>query len=400
MITFLHGTFVYVILGAQKGRSMPLRTLKLRLKKLIDQDKNYKDLPVERIAEHLGLASTTTANKYLRNEALKFEVRVLEKACDWLNVDIGQLLELVECDFFPHGDKLLRLCSKQDDPGDYTSLGSLHELFDQVLLEPVFTQNPFELAKYVYEQDCVILGSPHNNSAGEIAMCTLFSADPADTSEENRCKLPLLIEAPTKWQQPSALIKTTAEKTGRIPWRCSVMVPNSGEKSDNGSFGEKSSRATGDFYPANDFQQAEFGGAGDFGVILVADHWVGSDRKVPVRTYWLSGFSNAGTQASLAVLQNDIRSFNLDTPQDKPGEFVLGIIQATSQKKKGGRNRILNDGYEIVHTIRGSLPRDVQLPVDRGQNLHPDEKFLRPGPGTPSSSPNRQRQRRGKGTSQ
>jgi transcriptional regulator with XRE-family HTH domain len=97
----------------------------LRLKQLIEQHKTYSGASVEKIAEYLGLGVATT-KKYLRNEARKYDATVIEKACDWLNVDVGQLLELVPCDFFPRGDKpLLRLSTKQDVPDDYMVLGFL-----------------------------------------------------------------------------------------------------------------------------------------------------------------------------------------------------------------------------------------------------------------------------------
>jgi hypothetical protein len=356
---------------------MRTRSLKIRLKQLIDKRYPGKKPALEKIGEYLDL-NPQIVRRYLRNEQLKLERRVLERACDWLDVDIGELLELVPCDFFPHGDTLHSLCTKNVSPDDHEALGEVYKLFGSSRIEDVVSANSAELARHVYERDCVIVGSPHHNGAGEVALCTLFSADFGSTLEENRGKLPLVIEAPDDWQQPNALVKTT-ENEG-IPLRCHVMVPESGEKfGDLKTFGKKSAYATADFFPLKDFQQASFEKAKDFGIILVADHWVSGDRKVPVRTYWLSGFSSIGTLASYRVLEDGVRNFSLDTPQDRPGEFILAVIQATFRKEAGSHNRTLNDDYEIVHTIRGSLPHPVRVPIDqstvRTRSERPDDQL-------------------------
>src|SRR5215468_2302949 len=122
---------------------MQTRSLKLRLQRLIDE--RYKNLKRHEIGENLGLASEVTVRKYLRDEALTLDPKVLEKACDWLNVDIGQLLELVPCDFSPHGDRLLRLCSKEDGRDDYGALSELTKLFSDLNIETKVLQDPIEL---------------------------------------------------------------------------------------------------------------------------------------------------------------------------------------------------------------------------------------------------------------
>jgi transcriptional regulator with XRE-family HTH domain len=362
---FLCGLFIYVILATTKGNQMQTRSLKLRLQQLIDQ--RHKGMTLREIAQNLGLNAEVVVRRYLRNEARRLDRNVLERACDWLDVDIGQLLELVPCNFFPPGDKLLSLFTKEESQDDYEGLSELGKLFNNLEIKKAVVQDPVALTRYVYERNCAIVGSPHHNSAGEIALCTLFGADPRDTSDENRRKLPLLIEAPAEWHDASALVINTVE-TDSVPQRCHVMVPESGEKSDDLTFGKKSSRATADLYPLKDFKQVSFGKAKDFGIILVADHWVGSDRKMPVRTYWLSGFSSVGTLASLWSLKNDVRGFSLDTSPDKPGEFILCIVQTTFRKQRGYLNRDLNDDHEIVHKIRGSLPFRVQGPGEPGKD--------------------------------
>lgn len=391
MRTFLRPRFVVCILVAKRVVYMPTRTLKLRLRQLLENDENRKNLGHEGIAEEINIAPNTV-RKYLRNEPLRLDVRILEKFCDWLEVDIGQILELVPCDFFPHGENLLRLRSKPDS--DFQALVVLEELFSQVPIEvePVEDKADRELSgreredlvRQVYQRDCIIVGSPHQNSAGEIALCTLFGADPNDRSEENRRKLPLLIEMPPAWHPSSALIESTAPK-GSVPSHYNVMLPESGEKSPDRTFHKKIVWATADYYPQNEFKKSGLREAQDFGIILVADHWIDPQKdKEAVRTYWFSGFSAVGTEAALRVVQDDVRGFSLDTPRDRPGEFVLAIVTAKFNKEKGALNRTLND-YDIVDRIRGSLPNPVRAPSDNESHGVNEGPQRRP----PSSAPPR-----------
>jgi transcriptional regulator with XRE-family HTH domain len=338
---------------------MPTRSLKLQLRKLLERSEKYKRESQEAIAQAFGITENTL-RKYLRNEVLSYEGRILERICDVLDVGIEDLLALVPCDFFPHGEHLHLLRTKPEiDPDDFEALGSLAAFFDRVPVEPQTSSDFAELAHQIYSNDCVIVGSPHHNGAGEIALSLLFGADPLDTSDQNRRKLPLLMEVPSKWQTLGALTRSLpVQDPGPLP--CRVSAPESAEKEDKRVFREKKPRATADYYPPDQFQEA-IDKARDFGVILVADHWI-PDREPPVRTYWLSGFSSVGTLASLRVIQRDVRSFSLDTSRERPGEFVLAIVQATFSKGAGSRKRNLLDDYEIVHTIRGSLPGTVLSP--------------------------------------
>ena len=344
---------------------MPTRTLKFKLADLLASNDHCKNLSQEEIAERLGVVPNTV-RKYLRNESLKFERRVIERACDWLNVGVEQLFELVDCDFFPPGDTLLRLRSKPDDPNDFTALGTVLAFFDRVRIEEDLSDDRAKLSCKVHERNCLIVGSPHHNAAGEIALCTLFGADPNDNSDSNRRKLPLTIEVPPEWQADSVLIQTAVP--GKTPLPCRVLVPETGEKSKEMAFERKKAIFSADYYPPKLFQPMAINDAQDFGIILIADHWIGA-QQAPVRTYWLSGFSSVGTMASIRAVQDDVRDFSLDTPRDKPGEFVLAIVKATFRKDAGSRNRILNDDYEIVHRIRGSLPHPV-LPLRGNDQSH------------------------------
>jgi transcriptional regulator with XRE-family HTH domain len=348
---------------------VPVRSLKLRLREILNDHKDYKGATQEEIAEHLGVVPNT-ARKYLRNEALKFERRVLERACDWLEISIGELLELVPCDFYPPGDRLLRLRSKPDDADDYGALHALQQLFGHVSLEVATAENLAEFTGQILHRNCIIVGSPHHNAAGEIALCALFGADPRDTSKENRRKLPILIEAPPEWHPQTALVQH-AIQAQKAPTVCRLVVPESGEKR-NGVFREMQPRAEADYYNPKLFQQTPVKRARDFGFVFVADHWV-SEQEAPIRTYWMGGFSSVGTVAAMWAVHDELRRFSLDTPRDRAGEFVLAVVQGSFHKQAGSHARIWNEDREIIHLIRGSLPGDVPRRSEQGR-----EKSLAP----------------------
>src|SRR5437763_226196 len=88
------------------GRCIQARSLKIRLGDLLKA--KYPNLKYTAVAEALGI-SDTTLRKYLRNEALTLERRVLETACDYLGVEINELLELVPSNFFPDANQPLKL---------------------------------------------------------------------------------------------------------------------------------------------------------------------------------------------------------------------------------------------------------------------------------------------------
>jgi hypothetical protein len=319
------------------------RSLKLRLSELLAA--KHPHTKFTSIAESLGI-SDTTLRKYLRNEALSLERRVIEKACDLLEVDIAELFELVPCDFFPVGKQPLKLIRHGRNTGldDFGTISQLHQFFGKngILTEEEMCGSPAEIVECIRTHDCLIVGSPRTNAAGELALCSLFQADPNAATRENRRKLPLLMQAPQEWHAPSALIRTLT-KSGQLPLQCALEVADSSEK-----FAEKTTRATADYFAPETFAANKIDHGKDFGVLFIASRQ--SSVRPPVRTYWVSGFTSVGTQASTMVLESDFRSFNMDT-----GGFVLAIIQATFRKPPNSQERRLED-FKIVHTIRGSLP--------------------------------------------
>lgn len=359
---------------------MPIRRVKLRLKEVIDAHEAYKDEPQERMAALLDIAPNTYS-KYLRNEALTYERRVLARACDVLNVQIEDLIELMDVDFFSRTGRVQFLRNRpQVDREDKTAEANVTNLFNQDI-PSVHFEDATELAREIYYNDCVILGSPRNNMAGEIALSVLFGIDPFDESDANRRRLPLLMESPREWHASSPLVKVV-ERSGKAPWRYQVAVAETGAKIGAGNdraFQTKQSRATADYFPESQFPKTAIAKAQDYGVILVADHWI-DDRSTPVRTYWLSGFSSVGTYASTRAIEKEIREFSMETElqEDTHGRFVLAIVDASFRMEVQPHRRIPEDRAKIVHLIRGSLPSKVMLPrrySDAGAAAHPHKEI-------------------------
>jgi transcriptional regulator with XRE-family HTH domain len=321
---------------------MPTRSLKFRLAEILQSKQPGTKLSA--IAEDLGI-SDTTLRKYLRNEALTFERRVLERVCDYFEVGIDDLFELVPADFFPHDGRLTLLRAKAHvSADDYTMLGRLHHFFthDDVRIEEDIA-DPDDIPSRIGTQNCLIVGSPRSNPAGEVALCTLFHADPMDTSQTNRRKLPLTMDVPAEWHGATALIQNPTREG--LAKQCRLIVATSPE-----DFSTKETRATADFFVAEAFSKRQIDRGHDFGVVFVADHQFDVNHPA-VRTYWVSGFTSIGTLASSMALESEVRSFSID----RPGQFVLAIIQATFSKPANSLRKTLQD-YKIVHIIRGALP--------------------------------------------
>ena len=280
----------------------------------------------------------------MRNEALTFERRVLERICDYLDIGIGELIELAPCDFFPHSRQLTVLRAKSGGAEDYETLGRLTSFLSQngIHVDEETCNDPAEIAGYLKARDCAIVGSPRNNSSGPLALCELFQADPTDTSRDNRRKLPFMMRVPQEWHETAtALMDHSTEN----PRKSQLLVALSAD-----NLSEKQIRATADYYPKGTFETTAIDEALDFGIVLVADRLSGLGQQ-PVRTYWLSGFTSVGTSASTNAIESELRSFHIE----KPGEYVLAVIQAKFSKPANSSRRTLKR-FDIVHTLRGTLP--------------------------------------------
>jgi transcriptional regulator with XRE-family HTH domain len=301
------------------------------------------------IAEALGI-SDTTLRKYLRNEALTLERRVIETACDYLGVGLEELFELVPCDFFPHDDHPLRLLrGRRSGLDDFGTINNLGRFFAQngVSIEEEILDSSAEITERLWSENCLIVGSPRSNAAGEGALCELFQADPLDMSKENRRKLPLVMQVPTDWHPPTALIQALT-KQGPGLTQCQLLAAESALELE-----KKTARAFADYYPQETFVATAVDSGRDFGVIFVADHETAQSdvAQSRLRTYWISGFSSVGTQAATLVLESGFRSFSIES-----GEFILAIVQANYSKRANSPERKLLQEPKIVHTIRGRLP--------------------------------------------
>jgi len=326
---------------------MQNRSLKLRLAEVL-KAKRPND-KVTAIAEDLGI-SDTTLRKYLRNEALTFERRVLERLCDYLDVGIDDLIQLVPCDFFPPSKRVTVLRNKRGSPDDYETLSKLEHIFSQnnIEIEEETCDEPRDVVSCVKARDCVIVGSPRNNAAGVVAMCALFQADYSDASAENRRKLPFVMHVPREWHETTALMQNPAGDL-QSPAQCQLVIATSAD-----NLADKQTTVTADYFPQDKFEAEEIKEGKDLGLVFAADHSSGIDQT-RLRTYWVSGFTSVGTLASTRVIESELRSFSID----KPGGYVLAVIQARFSKPPQSRRRNL-EGYQVVHTLRGSLPSAAQ----------------------------------------
>jgi DNA-binding Xre family transcriptional regulator len=322
------------------------RSLKFNLKSLIEQ--KFGKTKLVSIADDLGI-SDTTLRKYMRNEALTFERRVLERICDYLDIGIQDLFELVPCDFFPHSRQLTVLRAKSGTAEDYDTLAKLTGFLSQngIHVDEETCGDPTEINGYLKNRDCAIVGSPRNNISGPLALCELFQADPADTSRENRRKLPFIMRVPEEWHDATALMEHATES----PRKSHLLVAANAE-----NLAEKQTKATADYYPKGTFETSPIEDALDFGIVLVADR-LPSHGQAAVRTYWLTGFTSVGAAASTNAIESELRSFNIE----KPGDYVLAVIQAKFSKPANSNRRTLKK-FEIVHTLRGTLP--APLPAE------------------------------------
>ncbi|MBV9762685.1 MAG: helix-turn-helix transcriptional regulator [Acidobacteriaceae bacterium] len=327
---------------------MQNRSLKLRLAEILKAKRPNDKLTM--VAEDLGI-SDTTLRKYLRNEALTFERRVLERLCDYLDVGIEDLIELVPCDFFPPSKRVTVLRNRRGSPDDYEMLGKLEHLFSQnnIGIEEETCDGPNDIAACIKAQDCLIVGSPRNNAAGAIAMCTLFQAGYSDPSRENRRKLPFVMHVPHEWHETTAVMQNPA-RDRQNPAQCQLVIATSAD-----NLSDKETTIAADYFPQDKFESEEITDGKDLGFVFVADHSSSTDGTRR-RTYWVSGFTSIGTLASTRVIESELRSFSID----KPGGYVLAVIQARFSKPTQSRRRNLED-YHVVHTLRGTLPLVAQV---------------------------------------
>jgi hypothetical protein len=322
----------------------------------------------DKMAESLGIVANTYA-KYYRNEALTYERRVLERAADLLRLkDIGELLELANVDFFPAGQVQFLGHKPRVDPDDQAAEAALAGLFRSQPgfqgghIPSVYSEDRTGLAEQIYLNDCIILGSLRNNKAGEVALSLLFGVDPSDCSEASQRRVPLLIEAPLMWYDPSAFVRVV-ECTGKPPWhQFHVRVSETGKKDADRSFKGKTEAAVADYCPPDRFEDASTAAGKDYGIILIADHRIGG-RETPVRTFWISGFSAVGTFAAAMALEKEIRNFSVEMAPKEDGKFVLAIVRTTFIKDSGSMERRPSEKTKLVHLIQGSLPKKVVPPI-------------------------------------
>ena len=195
-----------------------------------------------------------------------------------------------------------------------------------------------ELLELAQTQNCIVIGGSKSNAATEILLSKFFKAEPFDSSDENRQKIPFGFcwrENDTIVKQSSLTCSTMARKRTKdrpgISLRGGIHVLSDYQENDE------------------DYFNSEIKNGRDAGLVFVANQPFESSKNVKLIV--VAGFTGIGTVGACKALIKDFRY--LEPLAKDP--CVFGVVQVTYLKNAKSKDRTFKK-YEWIYRKGGHLP--------------------------------------------
>jgi len=257
----------------------------------------------------------------------------LERVADYLGLGVVEVFQFVRSHFWEgieaKGCTFLR--GLNEGPGnsrsefririwDETAINTvrsfLHDAFGE-LDTPYADQMKTEedVMRRAKTETCIVVGSPKSNEVTEIILSRFFEAEPFQSKEDNRRKIPFGF----CWGDQSTV-------TQRSSLTCSELAY--GQARGKAGIVTAGGHVAADFRSAAEFPAWETTAGRDCGIVFVANQPFGTG--MPVKLIALAGFSGVGTVAAAKALVRDFRDLE-PLPSEK---CVYGIVEARYSKRR------------------------------------------------------------------
>jgi DNA-binding Xre family transcriptional regulator len=309
------------------------RILKVNLKAHLRKTK----LSDSALAQQIGIAPQTLA-KMLTDQWDYVSRDAIERTADYLDLEVWQVFEFVPVNFWkPIEDRkqctFLRGSQDPDATEDEFTIPGPDVDATNVVFPSVrrFVANAryidherdvAELIDRAMHENCIVIGSPKSNAATEILLSRFFDAQPFDSNQDNRLKIPFGF----CWPEVGSLEKESSLTCSGIARKRTKLRP--GIAVQGGPFVEADYLAADDFKRWNPEKPAR-----DCGLVFVANNPFGT--TLDVKLIVLAGFSGIGTLGAAKALIEDFRYLE-PTPKKN---FVFGVVQVWYTKDRNDETR-------------------------------------------------------------
>lgn len=313
---------------------MKTRVLKVHLGQALRTEITKR--PKSQLATMIGVsAQTLTA---MINDDWHYITRAaIERTADYLQLEATDVFEFVPVEFWRQIQETTQctfLRGAQDEKGNEQDViipSSDDDATNEItgFLRDYMSAFTFadhrrdigELLDRARSENCIVIGSPKSNAATEILLSRFFNAEPFNSSEDNRRKIPFGFCWPnvTKIVEQSSLTCSTfARRKTRDQAGIAVKggIHVQADYMDPAAFREWSTRE-----------------GRDSGLVFVANRPFGTDRDVKLIV--LAGFSGLGTVGAAKALIEDFRYLE-PNPSEK---YVYGVIQCWYSKTANSDRR-------------------------------------------------------------
>lgn len=294
------------------------------------------------LSTRIGI-SPQKLTKILNDEWPYITRDAIERTADYLRLPASEIFQLVHIDFWKqiHESKQCTFVRgsqnkkgnvqeitipRSDDDATNEITGFLGDFMSEfTFADPRLDVD--ELVNRAKSENCIVIGSPKSNAATEILLSHFFRAEPFNSSDENRLKIPFGF----CWEEDDNDIVKKSSLT------CSSMARKRTKNRGPGIAVRGGTHVPADYMNPKAFGEWSPKVGKDCGLVFVANKPFGT--KQDVKLIVLAGFSGIGTLGAARALIEDFRY--LEPYQDE--DCVYGLVQCWYNKTANNNIRSFKD---------------------------------------------------------
>lgn len=277
----------------------------------------------------------------------------IERAADYLKLSADRVFEFVPVNFWKPIRDANQCTFLRGSQGSDASLADITiPALDNYATDQIKEFLRAEVLKFTYAdrqrgveellnlartQNCIVIGGSKSNAATEVLLAKFFNAEPFNSSDKNRQKIPFGFcwgEDDTLVRESSLTCSSTARKKTKnrpgIAVRGGIHVPY-------------------DYKDKQDYFASEIKSARDAGIVFVANRPFGTSENVKLIV--VAGFTGMGTVGACKALIEDFRYLE-PLPKDP---CVFGVVQVNFSKKAHSNDRTYQK-YKWIYRKGGHQP--------------------------------------------
>jgi len=277
----------------------------------------------------------------------------IARAADHLKLSAEKVFEFVPVNFWEpihQANQCTFLRGSQDSEGFFTDFSipgldnqATHEIEEYLRTDSLRfiyadrKREIEELLELARTKNCIVIGGSKSNAATEVLLSKFFDAEPFDSSEPNRQKIPFGF----CYGGDDTIVKESS-------LTCSSMARE--KTKDSPGIALEGVHVPSDYREdEEDYFTADIKKGTDAGLVFVANRPFKTTENVKLIV--VAGFTGIGTVGACRALIKDFRYLE---PLDEES-CVYGVVKVTYSKKARDKNRTFKK-YEWIYRKGGHLP--------------------------------------------